>query len=270
MSDVFGRVSELQREGKLFALATVVSAEDSTPRGPGTRMIVFADGSAEGTIGGGALEKRVIEDAVSSMKSARGLPSADRFTYDLGRGDGGVPLGMACGGKAEVLIEVFGGGMKIFIFGAGHVGRKLAQACGALGFSHWIVDDREPFARKELFPDAAGVLRAEFRESFARLPIDENSYVVIVTYGHLHDGECLEEALKTRAAYIGMIGSGKKVRALLDSLSMRGANVRDGRIYAPVGLHLGDNSPEQISVSILSEILKVRSGGSGRHMRDRE
>jgi xanthine dehydrogenase accessory factor len=268
MNDIFGRISALQREGKLFALATVVSAADSTPRGPGTRMIVFPDGSSEGTIGGGAIEKRVIEDALSSLKSAQPGTAAGRFNYDLGKGEEGVPLDMACGGKVEVLIEVFGGGIKVFIFGAGHVGKTLARVCGVLGIPHWVIDNRDPYARRELFPGAAGVLHADFRESFSRLPIDENSCIVIVTYGHKHDDACLEEALKTKAAYIGMIGSKNKVRTLLGSLSKRGAAVSDGRVFAPIGLHLGDSSPEQISISILSEILKVRSGGSGRHMRD--
>jgi xanthine dehydrogenase accessory factor len=268
MKNIFGRISDLHGEGKMFALATVISSADSTPRGPGARMIVFPDGSTEGTIGGGALEKRVIEDALSFMKSAQPGPSATRFTYDLGKGEEGVPLGMVCGGKAEVLIEIFGEGIKIFIFGAGHVGRKLAQVCGALGLPHWVIDNREPYAREELFPDAAGVLHADFRESFSRLAIDENSYLVIVTYGHQHDGVCLQEALKTKAAYIGMIGSKNKVRTMLESLSKRGAAVADGRVFAPIGLQLGDSSPEQISISILSEILMVRSGGSGRHMRE--
>jgi xanthine dehydrogenase accessory factor len=270
MRNIFERIAELLRGGKPFALATVIGSVDSTPRGPGVRMIVFPGGAIEGTIGGGALEKRVIDDALACLRESGEGSASRRFVYDLGKGEEGVPLGMVCGGKAEVFIEVFGTGMKLFIFGAGHVGRKLSQLCGVLGIPHWVVDDREAFARKELLPDAAGVVHAKFEESFADLLIDPNSFIVIVTYGHRHDGVCLEGALKTKAAYIGMIGSRNKVRELLAGLSKKSAAVSDPRIFAPIGLHLGDSSPEQIGVSIMAEILKVRSGGSGRHMRELE
>jgi xanthine dehydrogenase accessory factor len=264
MKEIFQRMAELLREGRTFALATVIGSEGSTPRSLGARMIVYPDGNSEGTVGGGALEKRVICDAVDLI--AKG--GVRRSLYDLGMDEKDIPLGMICGGKAELLIETFGMTYTLFIFGAGHVGKKLAELCGDLGVPHWIIDNREPFAQKELFPAAGGVVHAEFNESFSHLPIDESSYIVIVTYSHQYDGVCLEGALKTSARYIGMIGSRKKVATLLQSLEEKGVNVRDERIYAPIGLELGDSSPEQISISILAEILKLHSGGSGRHMKD--
>jgi xanthine dehydrogenase accessory factor len=264
MQDIFLRVSDLRKEGKSFALATLVYSDGSTPRNAGARMLIFPDKSIEGTIGGGALEQRVISDALNLLKEGR----LERFKYDLGMDEKDIPLGMLCGGKVEVLIETFQNETKIFIFGAGHVGRKLAELCGALNYFYWIIDNRETFAREELFRDAAGVVFSEFSESFASLPIDEKSYLIIVTYGHKYDGACLEAALKTEACYIGMIGSKKKVRTLLDALSKKGVNSKDPRIYTPIGLDLGDNTPEEISVSIISEIIKIKSGGSGRHCRE--
>lgn len=227
-------------------------------------MIVFADGTIEGTIGGGALEKRVIDDALGLLADGR----SGRFVYDLEKGAKGQAVGMICGGRVEVLIEAFGKRMKIFIFGAGHVGKKLAELCGLLGISYWMIDNRESFARKDLFPDAAGVVHSEFEKSFSLVPIDENSFLIIVTYGHEYDGDCLEAALKTPACYIGMMGSKKKVKALLESLSKKGVDTNDPRIYSPIGLHFGDDTPEEISMSILSEILVIKSGGSGRHLRE--
>ncbi len=264
MQDIFRRIAELIGAGKTFALATIVHAEESTPRLPGTRMIAFPDGKIEGTIGGGALEKRVLEDALKLLREG----TSGRFVYDLGRKGEGTPLGMLCGGKVEVFIEIFQKEVAVFIFGAGHVGRKLARLCGVLGIPHWIIDNREAYACRELFPDAAGVLHSDFAESFNHLPIDEKSYIVIVTYGHQYDGLCLEEALKTRALYIGMIGSRNKVKRLFESLASKGVNTNDPRIYAPIGLRLGDSSPEEISISILAEIIRVKSGGSGSHMRE--
>jgi xanthine dehydrogenase accessory factor len=148
------------------------------------------------------------------------------------------------------------------------VGRKIAELCEVLNIPYWIIDNREEFARKELFPGAMNVVLADFKESFKALPIDEKSSIVIVTYGHKFDGVCLEGSLGTRAGYIGMIGSKRKVKTLLDGLSSRGLDVHDDRIYAPIGLDLGDSTPEEIGISVLSEILKIKSGGTGKHMRD--
>jgi xanthine dehydrogenase accessory factor len=262
--DLFLRISELRRIGKPFALATVVHAEESTPRSIGARMIVLTEGSIEGTVGGGALEKMVIENAIRMLAENR----SERVVYDLGTGRKGVATGMICGGRVEVLIESFRPGTTLFIFGAGHVGRKLAELADLVAIPYWMVDNRETYAVEELFPGAMGVVCAEFRESFARLPIDENGHLIIVTYGHQYDGLCLEEALKTPARYIGMIGSRKKVVGILESLSAKGVPVNDERIFAPIGLELGDDSPGQIGISILAEILKLTSGGSGRHMRE--
>jgi xanthine dehydrogenase accessory factor len=264
MTDIFMRIAELRKEGKTFALATVILSEDSTPRDVGTRMIIHPDRTVEGTIGGGALEKRVIGDAVELIKKG----GSERFIYDLGKDERDIQLGMICGGKSEVLIETFSVKMKIFIFGGGHVGKKLAEVCTILGLPYWVIDNRESYALQELFPDAMGVLHSEFKESFYKLPIDVNSYIIIVTYGHQYDGVCLEEAVKTQARYIGMIGSRSKVRKLLQNLSDTGVDVNDPRIYAPIGLNLGGNSPEAISISIISEVLKIESGGNGEHMRD--
>jgi len=263
-NNLFNRIAELNRSGAPFALATVVHAEDSTPRSTGARMIVHPDGTTEGTVGGGALEKKVSDDALRLLGEGKSEP----IEYDLGKGQEGVQTGMICGGHVQVLIETFQIGMKLFIFGAGHIGKRLAELASSVGIAYWVIDNREAYACDELFPGAAGVVHAEFEESFSKLPIDEKSYIVIVTYGHRYDGTCLQGALKTDARYIGMIGSRRKVKTLLDAAAQEGLDVDDDRIYAPVGLQLGDSSPEEIGISIIAEILKLKSGGSGEHMRN--
>jgi len=264
MEDIFFRVGELIKKGKKFALATIVHSDESTPREIGARMIIFPDKKSEGTIGGGILEKTVIEDSVKLLEQGK----SERFTYDLGKNGKDLPLGSLCGGKTEVLIEVFKTESKIFIFGAGHIGKKLAEVCRILSLPYWIIDDREEYAKKELFPEAADVIHSNFERSFSQLPIDENSYIIIVTYGHKHDGVCLKKALNTKARYVGMIGSRNKVKILLETLSKNGVNIKDPRIYAPVGLQLGDKTPQEISISIMAEILKIKSGGTGKHWRE--
>ncbi len=264
MQDIFSRIAQLKTKGSCFVLATIVHSEGSTPREPGARMIVLPDGNVEGTVGGGALEKRVIEDAIHLM----GEGNSKKYVYDMGKDGKDIQLGMICGGKTEVLLERFGKSVKIFIFGAGHVGKKCAEMCSLLNLPFWVVDDRTDFARSEIFPGAVKVLLSDFSSSFSKLPIDQNSYVIIATYGHQYDGTCLEEAAHTEARYIGMIGSRRKVKTILQKLKKKGVNVDDPRIYAPVGLHLGDNSPEEISMSILAEIVKLKSEGTARHMRE--
>ncbi len=264
MTDIFARVSQLREQGVPFSLATIVSVEGSTPRDAGSRMIIFGDATTEGTIGGGGIEKQVIEDGVRLLKENR----SERITYDLGTGGEGVALDMACGGRTEVLIEPFKPSIKVFIFGAGHIGKVLAKLCTMLGFPFWIIDNRAEYAAGEEFPTAREVVCGDFKESFEKLPIDKRSYIIIVTYGHRFDAVCLEEAVKTEAAYIGMIGSKTKVRGNFNELKEKGVDVSDPRIFAPIGLKLGDNSPEEIGLSIIAEIIKVKSSGSAEHMRE--
>jgi xanthine dehydrogenase accessory factor len=264
MKDIFAQVSGLREQGIPFSLVTIISVEGSTPRDAGSRMIVHEYGKTEGSIGGGEIEKRVIEDSVRLLKENR----SERITYDLGSGEDGVVLDMACGGRTEVLIEPFKPSIKVFIFGAGHIGRILAQLCTLLGFPYWIVDNRKEYANEDAFHDARGVIHSEFKDSFTNLPIDKYSYLIIVTYGHRYDAVCMEEALKTKAAYIGMIGSKSKVRGNFTELERKGIATNDPRIYAPVGLQIGDNSPEEIGISIIAEIVKLKSEGAGTHMRE--
>ncbi len=262
--NIFERVAEIQKEDKIFALATLVYTSSGTPRKIGARMIVYEDGSIEGSVGGGALEKQVIQDALKLMREGK----SERFVYDLTEQNKETSLGMACGGSTEVLIESFGKKEKLFVFGAGHIGRKLAGLCEIIEMPCWVVDNREDFAKEDFFPDSTHVVFSDFEESFSRLPIDEESFVVIVTYGHNYDGICLKKALDTKARYIGVIGSKSKVRAIKKKLSSEGIDVTDERIFSPIGLHIGNHTPGEIAVSIIAEILKIKSGGSGKHFRE--
>ena len=262
--DIFSKIAELRKNGKSFSLATLVYSEESTPRKAGSRMIIYPDGTIEGSIGGGALEKRVMEDSRKIFKEGK----TGKYFYNLSEQGEGERLGMICGGKTEVLIETFKKTEQLFIFGSGHIGRKLAELSRVVEMPYWIIDNREEYAKKELFPDAVEVVCFDFKDSFQGLLIDETSYVIIVTYGHRHDNICLEKALETGAKYIGMIGSRRKVKKILEDLLQRGIPVDNPRVYAPIGLDLGDNTPGEIAVSIFAELINVKSGGSTRHMRD--
>jgi xanthine dehydrogenase accessory factor len=256
MNEIFEKIAELKKQREAFALATVVRAEGSVPGKAGAKMIVRPSGETEGTVGGGAVERKVADECVKLLSENKSA----LLKYDLGK-----DLGMKCGGAVEVFVESFSGDSRarIVICGGGHIARQLGPMAHLAGIPYAVIDDRPQYASEALFPSADAVIAAPFEEAFAKIKIDSATYVVIVTYKHLHDEVCLKKAIETPACYIGMIGSQKKVIDIFKNLGIKS----DPRIFAPVGLDLGDGSPAEIAVSILSEILKVKSGGSGSNKR---
>jgi xanthine dehydrogenase accessory factor len=161
--------------------------------------------------------------------------------------------------KMEVLLEPIFSEPSVFIFGAGHVSQQLAPLTKKVSFKVVVIDDREMFANRGRFPDADEVIVSEFEKCFDQLNIDESSYIVIVTRGHLYDGFVLEQAIKTNARYIGMIGSKKKIQTLYQNLMKKGISKETlDRVYAPIGIDINSETPEEIAVSIVGELIKVR------------
>ena len=162
--------------------------------------------------------------------------------------------------KVEVLVEPILSEPTVYIFGGGHVSQQLAPLAKRVHFKVVVIDDREMFANKDRFPDADDILVSEFERCFETLSIDESSYIVIVTRGHLYDGVVLEEAVRTKARYVGMIGSKKKIRLLFENLQKKGISKETlDRVYAPIGMDIGSQTPEEIAVSIVAQLIKVRS-----------
>lgn len=257
---IFASVDANLRAGRAFALATVISSADSTPRDSGARMLLYPDGSSEGTIGGGPLEANVIIEGKKLLARGESAKLALNLTPE--------ELGMRCGGSVEIFVEVFRAQACIHILGAGHIGEKLARLAELLDLAHTITDDRRDFAVPEKYPAARAVRAVPLGAVFAGLAVGADDAIIIVTRCHQHDEVCLRQALTTPAGYIGMIGSRDKVRETLGNLARDGIAVRDSRLYAPVGLTLGDKSPGQIAASIIAEIMAVRAGGALRHRRD--
>jgi xanthine dehydrogenase accessory factor len=259
MKSIFARIAELEKKGISFALATIIKTSGSTPAKPRSHILVFPDGRTEGTVGGGALEKSIIYDSVLSLKKGNSTKKVYRLEE----------RGMLCGGKAEVFIQTFSGvHPRLIIFGGGHIAQRLGPMASLAGIPYWVVDDRKGFANRQRFPDAEEVVHSSFKTVFPKLPIDKNTFLVIVTYAHKADALCLEKALQTKASYIGMIGSSSKVTLILDRIEKKGLKVKkDQRVYTPIGLDIGDHTPGEIAVSILAEIIKIKSKGSGKHMR---
>ena len=149
----------------------------------------------------------------------------------------------------------------LYVFGAGHVSRQIVPLAAGVDFQVVVIDDREDFANAGYFPDATDIHQYPFEGLMERLPIDESSFLVIVTRGHMHDKTVLAQALKTNATYIGMIGSSRKRRLIYQKLVEEGFK-EEGllRVHSPIGLEIGAETPEEIAVSIVAELIKVRAG----------
>lgn len=380
MQTIFDEIAHLQSAGEAFALATVVARTGSAPMSKWAKMLVRADGSMSGTVGGGCLEAEIWEDARAALasgearvvkhtltpehagesgllcggsvrilveridpdthpevfKTARDtvasrqrahlitlLPTGDEGTKRLlltpdgttvgSLGDDNTnraaiaaadeatgqvpelvtlrpPGGTACPDPravgtsraaagtrdtrvasdpchTEVFIEPLGPVPEIYVFGGGHVGLATARTGAIAGFRVIVVDDRPMFCNPERFPQADECIVAHFDGVFEQLDIGEDSYLVAVTRGHAHDETVVEQALRTNAGYIGMIGSRYKVRRILKNLGERGATDEQlARIHAPIGLDIGADTPEEIAVSIVAEIIAVMRRGQAEEI----
>jgi xanthine dehydrogenase accessory factor len=179
-------------------------------------------------------------------------------------------LGMKCGGEVTVFLDVVRPAARLLLFGAGHVGERVASIAGEIGLSAVVVDDRPDFATRDRFPKAAEVRCVDLSSvPMGGLEPSPADFIVILTRCHALDEGVLEAALATRARYLGLIGSKRKVAVILRSIARRiGRDPRDDpRLHAPIGLKLGDKTPGEIAISILAELLLIKSGGELAHSR---
>jgi len=165
------------------------------------------------------------------------------------------------GGGVELFVEPILADPILYIFGGGHVSAQIIPLASRVGFKVEVIDDRPEFADARKFPDAAKVHQYPFQGVVGKLPVDESSYLVIVTRGHIHDKTVLEQCLRSKAKYIGMIGSRRKKAMIYDKLLEEGFTQSDlDQIHAPIGLDIGAETPEEIAVSIVAELIQVRAG----------
>ncbi len=277
-AELFAEAARRAAAREPFALCTVIATDRSVPRDSGAKMIVAPDGSICGTVGGGPLEASVLFEAVQLLRGG-GESGARRFALTTA-GDAAEPLpaapspgedlGMKCGGQVTMFIDVIRPSPRLVVYGAGHVGERFANLASEAGLSAVVVDDRPDFARRDRFPRAAEVRCVDLeRTPLGGLQPGPEDFVVILTRCHALDEAVLEAALQTQARYVGLIGSRRKVAVILKSIARRiGRDPRtDPRLHAPIGLKLGDKSPGEIAVSILAEVLLVKSRGELAHNR---
>jgi xanthine dehydrogenase accessory factor len=252
--DIYEQIVQLRREGRRGAVATIVNVRGSIPSFRTAKMLVRDDGSIVGTIGGGCVEADVWQAAREVMESEK----PRTLTFDLNQ-DPKYDTGLVCGGTLEVFVEPVLPPALLYVFGAGHVAVNLCQVAANAGFELIVTDDRTSYATKERFPGAREVHALEFDEAILKLDPNETSYIVIVTRGHRDDMRILRWAVQTRARYVGMIGSRRKVIGIFKTLQQEGipAHLFD-RVHAPIGLDIGAVTPEEIAIAITAELIANR------------
>ena len=263
--DLFEEIVKLRREGRRAALATIVNVRGSIPSFQTAKMLVRDDGSILGTIGGGCVEGEVWQAAREVIEEEK--PRTLKF--DLNN-DPKYDTGLICGGTLEVFIEPVLPPGTVYLFGAGHVSVNVYKMARIAGFDVAVVDDREQYANRERFPDASAIHADDYERVLAQIEPNETSYIVIVTRGHRDDMRVLRWAIDTRARYIGMIGSKRKVISTYRELETQGvAREKFARVHAPVGLDIGAVTPEEIAVAIVAELIAERRGSRAAvpHMR---
>jgi len=354
MQEIYETLDRLFDQGRSAVLATIIRQAGPSPRGTGTKCLIMDDGSFVGTIGGGILEARTLNEVGKVFDT--GLPVRLYFSLEgkdvaetdmlcggrvevflepvssrnpvnvamfrkvrdmMGRGKSGLLITLIdrerwqgenvpklflgkdrdtfgslpgaqaiekalaedrkkimrsrrlflsamkddSGNLAEVLVEPVAVKTLLYVFGAGHVSKQVVPLSNRVGFHVVVIDDREAFADAGLFPEAGEIRLMSFESAMKKSTIDNASFVVIVTRGHMHDKTVLTQALKTEARYIGMIGSRQKRDIIYQKLLEEGFTQQDlDRVHSPIGLDIGAETPEEIAVSIVAELIKVRAG----------
>ncbi|MFH1809108.1 MAG: XdhC family protein [Pseudomonadota bacterium] len=244
------RIAEVAGQGKPAVLVTVVHSQGSTPGKCGTRMLVHLDGRSEGTVGGGTLELRATELARARMDEAE--PTL--IELDLG-----ADLGMSCGGRVALFVEPLARAPLVLLFGAGHIGEVTARIAHDMGFAVIVIDDRPDFVTAARFPMARQLVSSFSPDAIASLPFGPHSYVVITTYRHAQDEHCVRQVLRRSARFLGVMGSRRKGATLRRNLLESGFSEAEvARLQVPVGLAIGAETPQEIALSIVGELVRVR------------
>ncbi len=261
--NIYQALAELEKNNGSAALCTVVKSEGSTPRHVGSKMLVFPDGTFIGTVGGGDMEHRVLDEAWMALSD--GQPRTLKYSMvDPSRGDPGV-----CGGTVEVFVEPILPAPMIVVIGGGHVGKAVVHLAKWLGFRVAVNDDRAEFCTPEAVPGADAYYPVPMQELPKQLSVTRQTYFVLTSRGSSVDAVGLPELFETPAAYIGVIGSKRRWLTTVKALKAKGVTEEQiAKVHSPMGLELNAETPEEIAVSIMAEILMLRGKGTGKMMKE--
>jgi len=241
------------RKGRQYAFATVVeSTKKGTPRKAGAKMIVLDDGTIYGTIGGGRNEKAAQNECLKAIRS--GAPALVNYKYFGKEGQS------ICGGQMKVFIEPAASHQHLVICGAGHIALPLSAVAKMLAFKVTIIDNRKAFANRNRFPHADTIIVGNHAQKLAKIPINRNTLIMIVTQGNEFDFDCLKTAIRSDAGYLGVISSKAKRVKFFNRLKKLGAPaglLKNVRI--PAGIDIGAQTPEEIAISIAAEMIALKN-----------
>ncbi|OQX87738.1 hypothetical protein B6D60_03245 [candidate division KSB1 bacterium 4484_87] len=246
------RIVNWKKKNIPFCVITVVDAKGATPRKSGARAIVFPDGKSEGTVGGGSIEVQAFRDALDALQA--GVPVLKEYLLEeLETGK------MVCGGKMTLFFEPILPDKRLTIFGGGHVGRAVANVANEAGWRVRVVDEREQILDQVYFPEDCELIETKYEEFLEKNEISPNDWLVIVTPQHTKDAVVLEAVISSPARYIGAMGSPKKIRELKEYLLSKGISEKlFEKVHAPIGLNIGTETPGEIAVAIVAEMLAVQ------------
>jgi xanthine dehydrogenase accessory factor len=257
MDNIYNIITEAINSNTPSWLVTVTNVTGSTPAAVGMKMIVYADGNIAGTVGGGEMEKKVI-DKIKNIHPDK----VEKWSYDLGaNSDTAESTNMVCGGIQEVLIEPLLHGLPLFIIGGGHCGMALSNLASKTGFLVTVVDNRAEWANKVKHPNASNTICCDYTAIAKHVILPKESFIVIMTHGHIHDALVLEQLINKDYKYIGMIGSKRKVKIVLEDLIKKNVPVEKvKKVFSPIGLDLLTHTPDEIAVSIVAQMIAVKNG----------
>ena len=250
--DILNEAVNMKKRGEGFVIATIVQGEEGSPGRTGFKVIVFEDGTFKGTVGGGKMEKLILEKCSEINRTGKAGLETLHLTEK--------GIGMACGGYVKVFYEYFPATKTVYIFGAGHICKSISPILKTLSFKVVIIDNRPEFAKAESLPSADEVICLEYEEYLATFAPQNNDAVIIITHGHKYDARILDTICQQDLTlkYLGMIGSKVKVDQIKDLIKQNGyAGNLIEQLYAPIGLNVARRTTEEIAIAIVAEMLAV-------------
>ena len=250
---IYEELAAAEKAGRPVAFCTVVETNGSVPRHAGSKMLVYEDGSFSGTVGGGGVEELVLKSALVALND--GEPKL--ISYSLNQANSGA-VGL-CGGEMKIYIEPILQPTTLIVVGAGHVGREVVRLAKWLNYRVFLSDDRTEYCTEEMVPNADAYFPIAMEEIPGKIKITPQTLFILVTRGSEVDVKGLPNLLKTSASYIGLIGSRKRWAHTQKLLIEAGVTEEQiSRIHCPIGLDIGAETPQEIAVSIIAEIIKFK------------
>ena len=243
------------------ALVTVIEASGPTPATSGAMMVVSEEGRVAGTVGGGSLEHQVLEETSGCLRAGQNKEMICRLADK-------DAAGAQCTAIVRLFVRIFQPRPRLVIAGAGHIGKELYKLAIHLGFQVVLFDSRAGYGDNETFPGAEAIHAEDLPAALTGYPLEKNCFVAIATNSHDTDRDILEAVLRADVSYVGMIGSKTKISRIFQQLLDKGVKEeRLASVYAPMGLNIASVEPQEIALSIMSEILLVKNNGSGEHLK---